>query len=281
MKNILCTLALCSLTFVVKADIIKKIDTIQANEKMNIALFFPADIRQASTGARHIVFNYNRETRQNLGLLKAMPGEDSNLLVITDDGAVYSYIISYAKELEKLNFFISPEERIGREDEKKPKPTITNKFPKANRNARANNSIKVPDSSNYVKFQSVCSALLKLPERKSKTKTKKGISLGIRNIVYYKEHVYLQMEIANKSGIDFDINDLLISKTQGNKNRKSSYQKLSMKPIYMHQVPDVVRHGDTIRFVIVLTKFTLHNKEQLQLNLLEEKGSRTLSLNFK
>ena len=43
------------------------IDTIYANEKKNVALFFPNPIRQAITGTSHFVFNYNREKEQYFG----------------------------------------------------------------------------------------------------------------------------------------------------------------------------------------------------------------------
>lgn len=40
---------------------IKALDTIYANDKKNVALFFPNQIRQGITGANHFVFTYNRE----------------------------------------------------------------------------------------------------------------------------------------------------------------------------------------------------------------------------
>src|SRR5690606_32376511 len=91
------------------------LDTLSANNKKNVALFFPQAIRQGITGASHFVFTYNRETKQYFGLLQAQPGEESNLLVVTDDGKVYSYILKYAEQLLKLNYFISKTESIGDE----------------------------------------------------------------------------------------------------------------------------------------------------------------------
>ncbi|WP_317048430.1 hypothetical protein [Confluentibacter sediminis] len=72
------------------------IDTIYANDQKNVALFFPKPIRQGITGASHFVFTYNREKEQYFGLLQAKPGTESNLLTITNDGKVYSYILKYS-----------------------------------------------------------------------------------------------------------------------------------------------------------------------------------------
>ncbi len=55
----------------------KALDTLYANDKKNVALFFPSAIRQGITGASHFVFTYNREKRQYFGLLQAQPGEET------------------------------------------------------------------------------------------------------------------------------------------------------------------------------------------------------------
>src|SRR6056297_521578 len=114
MKNIIMILGML-LAVASQAANNKTLDTIYANEHMNMALFFPSKIKQGIVGNDNFAFTYNREKGQVLGLLKAVPGKDSNLLVITEDGSVYSYMIRYAKELEYPNKFIAIEERIGTE----------------------------------------------------------------------------------------------------------------------------------------------------------------------
>ena len=86
------------------------LDTIYANDNKNVALFFPNPIRQGITGASHFIFTYNREKEQYFGLLQAKPGTESNLLTVTSDGKVYSYILKYAEKLPELNYFINENE---------------------------------------------------------------------------------------------------------------------------------------------------------------------------
>ena len=45
------------------------LDTIYANNKKNVALFFPNTIRQGITGSDNFVFTYNREKGQYFGLM--------------------------------------------------------------------------------------------------------------------------------------------------------------------------------------------------------------------
>ena len=91
------------------------LDTIYANDKKNVALFFPEPIRQGITGTSNFVFTYNREKEQYFGLLQATPGTESNLLAVTKNGQVYSYILKYKEQLPKLNYFITIEESISSE----------------------------------------------------------------------------------------------------------------------------------------------------------------------
>ncbi|MCB0447603.1 MAG: conjugal transfer protein, partial [Gelidibacter sp.] len=77
----------------------KALDTIYVNDQKNVAMFFPEPIRQGITGKDNFVFTYNREKAQYFGLLQATPGPDSNLLAITNDGMVYSYILKYKEQL--------------------------------------------------------------------------------------------------------------------------------------------------------------------------------------
>ncbi len=244
----------------------RKLDTIYANEKMNLALFFPTNIRQGIVGADNFVFSYNRERAQPLGLLKATKGNPSNLLVITTDGKVYSYIIEYGEELPEKNRFISVEESIGHEHNREP-IAITD-------------TIK-PDSDQVVKKQypiafleKSCAAILEQPERKKIMKRKQGMLLAIKNMVYYEDLVFVQMEIKNESGIDFDIDYLKLAMVMGNDKRKASYQSVPLTPQYIYQMPRKTRHGETSRFVYVLPKFTLGDNEKLELRLKELKGNR-------
>src|SRR5690606_23139039 len=91
------------------------IDTIYANERKTVSLFFPDPIRQGITGSADFAFSYNRDREQYFGLLQATPGEESNLLVVTRNGTVYSFLLRYSQELEKLNYFIPITGSIGNE----------------------------------------------------------------------------------------------------------------------------------------------------------------------
>ncbi|WP_298535814.1 DUF4138 domain-containing protein [uncultured Algibacter sp.] len=242
----------------------QSLDTIYANDKKNVALFFPEPIRQGITGTPNFVFTYNREKEQYFGLLQATPGTESNLLTVTKNGQVYSYILKYKEQLPRLNYFITSKESIGREQ-----PVILKQEP-----------ILQP-SGRIDYFKKFSNHLLKLNSGSIATKRKRGIKLRLQKMVYNPSEVYLVLEIKNKSEIDFEIDYLNIYTVNGNKKRKASYQKLLIQAEYHHEMPNIIKVGQSQRFVYVMPKFVLGDNEKLMIELQELKGGRKVILKAK
>jgi hypothetical protein len=265
---------ICMLTLLIStAQNQKQLDTIYANEKMNLALFFPANIRQGIVGADNFIFNYNREKGQPLGLLKGTKGKQSNLLVVTTDGKVYSYIIQYADSLTETNRFVSFSESIGHEHKRE--IIVTEDTLKMD-----SSSVALTDYPESFLKKSAA-AMLERPERKNLFKRKDGITLTIKNMVYYEDAVFMQFELKNESGVDFDIDFLKAALVVGNDKRKASYQSIPLTPQYVYQMPKKVRNSQKSRFVYVFPKFTLGDNEKLELGLKELRGNRELVLRRK
>ena len=267
MKKILILLSL-GLFYPVHATNTKTLDTIYANSTMTMALFFPSDIKQGITGSEHFVFTYNREKEQNLGLLKAVKGEPSNLLVITTDGKVYSYILKYAEHLENPNRFISVQESIG-DAEREPKEEMELR-------EDLDVNISVNDSPELLRRS--CESLLQLPEEKHIRKKQGGVILSLRNLKYHGDNVFLQFEIENQSGVRFDFDYLKIFKVSGNKKRNASYQELPLEPVYVHNKPSQILPNTKVKMVYVVPKFTISDNEKIEARLQELNTTRSVHL---
>ncbi|SFS84186.1 protein of unknown function [Zhouia amylolytica] len=244
--------------FVVLAQ--QPLDTIYANEHKNVALFFPKSIGQGITGAPNFVFSYNKEQPQHLGLLQARPGKESNLLVVTADHKVFSYILKYKESLPQLNYFVSGDQSIGSMIPQTPLDINKVDLDSMER-----------QEAYYKKF---CTYLLKRKPKTMASKSRKGIRLQLQKVVYYGVQTYLVMELTNTSGITFDVKYLKVFRVQGNKKRKSSYQRVAIKPIYKYKVPDRILNGWTYRLVYVLPKFVLGDYEKLCIEVRERNGNR-------
>jgi hypothetical protein len=248
-----------------KAQNKEVLDTIYANDQKNVALFFPNPIRQGITGSENFVFTYNREQEQYFGLLQAQPGNESNLLIINNNGAIFSYIVKYKEALSRLNYFIPLTNSIGNEKPMDDQLTTTKK--------------QEPrfDKSKY--YERFCSYLLQRKERIGRLKKRNnGIILTIENIVFDKEELYFVIQIENRSSLDYDLNFLNFSIETRKKGKKKSLQKLYQKPSFKHKLPNKIKERKRARLVYVLPKFSISNERSLILELNENKGERNVKL---
>lgn len=243
----------------------KKLDTIYANSHKNVALFFTEPIRQGVTGSPHFVFTYNRDKEQYFGLLQATPGTESNLIAITKNGQVYSYILKYKEHITKLNYFVGLEESIGTES-----PVIIDE--------KTDDSIASTIADKSKDYKGFCDYLLSRNTTVIKTKRKKGVKMQLQDLAYQGDEVYLVIEIKNKSEIDFEVDFLNVYLTSGNKRRKASFQRLQQYIMYHQTIPNQIQANDGKRFVCVLPKFVLGDNERLMIELSELHGGRKVVL---
>ena len=244
----------------------KILDTIFANDHKNVALFFPAPIRQGITGSENFVFTYNREAEQYFGLLQAKPGKESNLLVISSNGSVFSYIVKYKDKLEQLNYFVSKLDIIGTE-----KPVVSNE-PEIN-----DEEIEEWDKTYY--YNKFCSFLI---DRKQKIRRLKerdqNVVLSVENIVFDKEELYFVIQIENKSSLDYDLNFLNFGIETRQKGKRISSQIIYKDPLFKYGMPQKIKGGETKKLVYVLPKFSLGDDRRVILELNEENGGRDIEL---
>lgn len=245
-----------------------QLDTLYANEKKSVALFFPSAIQQGVTGTENYIFTYNRDKEQYLGLLQAKRGEESNLLVVNTDGSVYSFILKYKEKLDQLNYFISKTQSIG------------NQIPSIKQAPFQEKSVqKFTDALYYPRF---CAYLMKQERRTIGVRNQSyGIKLQVKNIIFENNELYFVIEIENKSSLDYNVNFLDFYVETRKKGKKKSLQKLLKSPIYTYHMPQKIREGQTHQLVYVLPKFSLANDKRLKVELHEKYGERNVQLKIK
>lgn len=255
---------------ILHAQNVEKLDTIYANDTKTVSLFFPKPIRQGMVGKSHFVFSYNKEIAQYFGLLQSTPGVESNLLAITANGQVYSFILKYADTLQKLNYFISEQESIGNE---KPSPNFLSTGEKTS------SAIDTLTLDQFMIYKQTCSELLVNSKKKLiRSKRKNQIRLSVKNSVYKNNALYFSMEIENKSNIDYDVNFLgfFISNSDGLK--KKSSQTISKEPIFTYLQPSKIKAKTKSKFMVVFSKFTIDNHKKMMVELNEANGERNIRL---
>jgi len=242
-------------------------DTLYVNETHNLALIFPEPITHAITGLPHYQFGYGKDTPGRLGLLQGHPGANSNLLVLTEDSLAYSFALAYREQLQEGHRFVKVGESIGTVEPEKPLDSLfRNPIP----------TLRL----DTLQYQKVSNYFLDKARKVLKSKRRDGIILRLRDVAYYGAETYIILEIENRSDIDFEVDFVQVFRDHGNPRKRSSYQKLGMEPVYRHQMPLMVKTGHKQRFVYVLPKFTLGNREKLLVELREKRGSRQVVLQW-
>lgn len=248
-----------------------QVDTLYVNDTHTMALVFPNPIIRAITGHPNYTFGFDPNTPGRLGLLQGHPGTDSNLLVLTNDGRAYSFLLAYRKELKEGHRFVHVDKSIGNVGSEKWLDTLGQGI---------NPSTKPSIKSDSIQYRKVSTYFLKRARAVLRSKHKDGIVLRLRDLAYYGTETYLIMEIENRSAIDFEVDFVQVFKAHGNLRKKSSYQKLALDSIYKYRMPSMVKVGQRQRFAFVVPKFTLGEREKLMLELREKRGSRQIWLQW-
>ncbi len=254
-----------------------KLDTIFANDTKNVGLFFPEPIQQGIAGSDNFVLTYNREKEQTFALLQATPGKESNLLVISNSGAVFSYIVKYSEELQNLNYFIEKSGSIGNVN----RVVVDSENVKIETDLLLNAEIK-PSLNDRLYLDKFSSYLLNKSATSAKLrKRNEKVILKLENIVFHKEYLYFVIEIQNRSAIDYEVNFLKVSVKTRKNGKKKSMQSLIMDPVFKYDMPNKIGVGETARFVYVMPKFSIADDKLVMLDLNEKNGERNLKLKIK
>lgn len=124
------------------------LDTIYANDHQVVSLSFTDPIQTGMTGSPNYAFSFNREQADNLGLLQAEKGQESNLLVRTTTGNLYAFILAYREHLTLLHYYITPDQ------------SLTNPLQQSFNSAAANDSVKNTPIQQKEHFMLLCTQLL-------------------------------------------------------------------------------------------------------------------------
>lgn len=245
------------------------LDTIYANDHKVVSLSFMDPIQTGMTGSPNFTFNFNREQADNLGLLQSEKGQESNLLVRTTTGDLYSFNLAYREHLPQLHYFINPDQRL------------KNPFQHSSNGTSAQDSLQNTISTKEEHFALLCAQLLHKKSVTLHSKHQKGIRVKLMDQVYHDDHVYMVYELKNRSTVPYALGQFQLSKVLGTPKRKASYQELPITPLFEFQMPDQIGSDTSVSFVVVYPKFTLNSEQRLQVKVLEAKGSRNLTLKLR
>lgn len=229
-----------------------------------VHLIFPAAIRYVDLGSADLLAA-KADGAENVLRVKAALrdfSKESNLAVITEDGAYYTFNVKYADEPVKLSIemtdFIHDGEAVN----------------------RPNNAMEIymrelgSESPLLVKL--IMKSIYKNDNRKIKHIGSKrfGIQYTLKGIYTHNGLLYFHMQLKNSSNVPFDVDYITFKIVDKKVAKRTAIQEQVVVPLRAHNNLTLIGGKRTERVVFTLPKFTIPDDKHLIIELNEKEGGR-------
>lgn len=229
-----------------------------------VHIIFPAAIRYVDLGSADLLAA-KADGAENVLRVKAALRDfstESNLAVITEDGAYYTFNVKYADEPVKLSIemtdFIHDGEAVN----------------------RPNNAMEIymrelgSESPLLVKL--IMKSIYKNNDREIKHIGSKrfGIQYTLKGIYTHNGLLYFHMQLKNSSNVPFDVDYITFKIVDKKVAKRTAIQEQVIVPLRAHNNLTYIGGKKTERCVFTLQKFTIPDDKQLIIELNEKEGGR-------
>jgi hypothetical protein len=263
--------------------------TLKVNEDKFVSIVFDSNILQGTVGNNDFSFSFNEDGTENVALIKAnkKTTRSTNLIIKTVNGTLYNINVEYgfeAKNIVKFN------ESDGINVKSKSASTTSIPTGDYSNNTPTNvvNNIRendytignrvINDAENKPINCTYCDKILKLGKYIKRVNSNNfDIKLDLENVCYTDSKLYVSINIANNSNIDYNIN-YIKSYVKQAKESKSSNQYLEKNPIEIYNTSRVIKGGEKRKMIFIYDQFTIDNNKNLVFELNEANGERNQNL---
>ncbi len=227
-------------------------------------VIFPAAIAYVDLGSANIIAG-KAEGAENVIRVKAakrgFKGE-TNMSVITEDGAYYSFNVKYAREPRILNVemtdFIHDGEAVNRP------------------NNSMNIYLKELGSESPVLVRLVMKSIWKENKRRVKHIGSKsfGIQFLLKGIYTHNGLLYFHTEVKNASNVPFDVDYITWKIVDKKVAKRTAIQEQVIQPLRTQNFVLNIAGNSSERTVWTMDKFTLPDDKCLVVELAEKNGGR-------
>lgn len=229
-----------------------------------VHIIFPAAIRYVDLGSADLLAA-KADGAENVLRVKAALRDfstESNLAVITEDGAYYTFNVKYADEPMKLSIemtdFIHDGEAVN----------------------RPNNAMEIymrelgSESPLLVKL--IMKSIYKNNDREIKHIGSKRFSIEytLKGIYTHNGLLYFHMQLKNSSNVPFDVDYITFKIVDKKVAKRTAIQEQVIMPLRAHNNLTYIGGKKTERCVFTLQKFTIPDDKQLIIELNEKEGGR-------
>jgi conjugative transposon TraN protein len=222
-------------------------------------IIFPYAIISVDRGSKDVLAQKAKGV-ENILQVKAAKDciQETNLSVVTSDGRLNSFILSYVGQPSILNYSLV--------DNPPQSGTI----------------FLSPEKINQAEIQAYARAASTWRKRVTGIKEKDfGIRFQMNGLFVHGDILYCRIRIENKSNINYDIDQLRFFIRDQKKANRTATQEIEVTPAYIQDNADKIEAQAGHTIVFALPKFTIPDKKYLAIQLMEKNGGRHLELHVK
>lgn len=229
-----------------------------------VHVIFPSAIRYVDLGSADLLAAKADGTENVLRVKAALRdfSRESNLAVITEDGAYYTFNVKYADEPVKLSVemadFLHDGEAVN----------------------RPNNALEIymkelgQESPLLVKL--IMQSIYKNDRREIKHIGSKrfGVQYTLKGIYTHNGLLYFHLQLKNSSHVPFNVDYITFKIVDKKVAKRTAIQEQVIWPLRAHNNLTVIGGNRTERVVFTLPKFTIPDDKMLVVELNEQEGGR-------
>ena len=233
-----------------------------------VHLIFPAAVRYVDLGSSDLLAAKADGAENILRVKSAVQGFDreTNLSVITEEGAYYTFNVKYADEPEKLSVEMA-DFLHGWNVENKPGNGIP---------------VYLSDLGNESPY--VVRLILETIHKNNRTKIRHigsknfGIQYLLKGIYSHNELLFFHLHLKNKSTVAYNMDYIVFKIVDKKVAKRTAMQEQIITPIRSYNQVTGVAGKREERTVFALPKFTIPDDKQLIIELMERDGGRNQTL---
>jgi conjugative transposon TraN protein len=244
----------------IKQSAIIQPQLLEATFSKTVNLIYPYAIKSVDKGSKDLLVQVAKGVENILQVKAAVQGfMETNLTVITADGKLYSYVVSYTEKPSLLNIKVDPTPGY---------PSVDARFSVTN-----DNEASIQDYAQQV--------ALKKPVLKKIKDDKFDVAMNLDGIYIHDQKLFFQFTLSNNSNLSYDIDQLRFYIRDQKRSKRTASQEAELQPEQLTGNAQIIRGQSRQTIVVTLSKFTIPDKKYLTIQLMEKNGGRNLELHIK
>ena len=221
------------------------------------SILFPSGVKSIDRGSKDILLQKAKGTENVVQVKAAKAGfSPTNLTVITSDGAVYAFIISYDSDPKALAIQLPP-----------------------NGNSSKGAVIFTAQKDNEAKFNDLAWQLVSRKSNLFRPGDERDlVRLQLAGLFVKDDAFYFQFRLSNNSNISYALDQFRLFITDKKKSKRTASQEIEILPLSVAGNAKVINSRSSQTVVFVLDKFTLAQQKYLHVQMTELNGGRNLDL---